>query len=63
MPQEPPEVVKVKVAVPLYPDGGVQVAFKVAASGLNVPPTPPSDQVPLVAEPPTEPPNGEEVPP
>ena len=31
------------------------------AFGVNVPPTPPSDQVPPVAEPPTEPPNVAEV--
>jgi hypothetical protein len=58
----PPLVVNVNVANPENPAGGVQVAFKVVALGLNVPPAG-LDQVPPVAEPPTEPPNGAEVPP
>ena len=33
------------------------------ASGLKLPPAPPSDHVPPVADPPTEPPKAEEVPP
>lgn len=33
----PPTVVKVNVAVPLYPNGGVQVAFRSLAEGLKVP--------------------------
>jgi len=63
VPHEPPLVVSVNVAVPLNVDGGVHVAFNVVASGLNVPPIAPSDHVPPVAEPPTEPPNAAEVPP
>ena len=61
-PQEPPLLVKVKVAVPLNPAGGVQVAFKLVALGLKVPPAF-EDQVPPVAEPPTLPPKAAEVPP
>jgi hypothetical protein len=38
VPQEPPLVVRVKVAVPLNVEGGVYVAFKVVAFGVNVPP-------------------------
>ena len=63
VPQEPPLVVNVNVAVPEYAPGGVQVAFNVVAFGENVPPTAPSDHVPEVAEPPTLPPKGAEVPP
>ena len=63
VPQKPPLVVKVKVAVPLYPPGGVQVVFNEVAPLLKVPPTPPSLHVPPVAPPPTEPPNATEVPP
>ena len=60
-PHEPPLVFKVNVAVPEYVPGGVHVAFNVVAFGENVPPTPPSVHVPLVAEPPIVPPNGAEV--
>jgi hypothetical protein len=41
----------------------VYVAFKVVALGEKDPPTPPSLQVPPVADPPTLPPNAAEVPP
>ena len=47
-------VLSVNVAVPLNPTGGVQVAFKVLALGLNVPPALVL-QVPPVAAPPIEP--------
>lgn len=57
-----PVVVSVKVAVPLYPAGGVHVAFRVFASGLNAPPCG-LLHVPPVALPPTEPPNKPVVPP
>jgi hypothetical protein len=57
-----PVVVKVRVAVPLYPAGGVHVAFNVLAFGLNVPPAG-VDQVPPVAEPPTLPDKTVVVPP
>jgi hypothetical protein len=50
VPQEPPVVVKVKVAMPLKVTGGFHVAFSVVAPGVNVPPMPPSDQMPPVAE-------------
>jgi hypothetical protein len=56
VPQDPPEVVKVRVAVPEYPAGGVHVAFRLVAFGANVPPVG-VDHVPPVALPPTEPPN------
>ena len=62
VPQLPPDVVRVNVAVPAYPAGGVQAAFKISVSeGLNVPP---AEEVhdPPVAPPPTEPPNEAEVP-
>ena len=55
-------VVKVNVTCPENNAGAVQVALSVVALGLNVPPTPPSDQVPPVADPPTEPPNAAEIP-
>jgi hypothetical protein len=61
-PQEPPLVVRVRVAVPLYPAGGVQVASRSVSDGEKVPPAG-VDQVPPVAEPPTEPPRAAEVPP
>ena len=61
-PQVPPDDVKVKVAVPEKPAGAVQVAFKVVAFGLNVPPAG-VDQVPPVAGAVTLPPNAAEVPP
>ena len=60
VPQEPPAVVRVNVAVPKYPDGGDHVAFRFVALGLKVPPAE-LDQVPPVAPPPTEPPNAAEV--
>ena len=53
VPQVPPLVVKVSVAVPEYPAGGVHVAFKSFAFGLKVPPAG-VDHVPPVAPPPTE---------
>jgi hypothetical protein len=62
VPQGPPLVVSTKVAVPEYAGGGVQVAFKSVALGLNVPPAVVL-QVPPVAPPPTEPPKFAEVPP
>lgn len=58
----PPVEVNSKVAVPLNPAGGVQVAFNVLALGLKEPPEV-VDHVPPVADPPTEPPNAEVVPP
>ena len=61
-PHDPPLLVSVSVAVPLKPAGGDQVAFKVVAFGLKVPPDA-VDHVPPVADPPTMPPRGEEVPP
>lgn len=63
VPQGLPVAVNVNVTVPEYEAGGVYVAFKVVALGENVPPTPPSLQVPVVDEPPIEPPNVAEVPP
>jgi hypothetical protein len=62
VPQEPPLVVNVSVAVPENPAGGVHVAFKVVAFGLNVPPAG-VDHVPPVAPPPTEAPRATVVPP
>jgi hypothetical protein len=62
VPQEPPLVVSTRVAVPEYAGGGVQVAFRSVALGLNVPPAVVL-QVPSVAPPPTEPPKFAEVPP
>ena len=62
VPQLPPLVVKVKVAVPLYPAGGVHVAFKVVAFGEKVPPAG-VDQVPPVAGNATDPPHAADVPP
>jgi hypothetical protein len=62
VPHEPPLVVRVNVAVPEYPAGGVHVAFKVVAVGLKVPPAG-VDHVPPVAPPPTDPPSAAEVPP
>jgi hypothetical protein len=57
-----PVVVNVNVAVPLYPAGGVHVAFNVLAFGLNVPPAG-VDHVPPVADPPTLPDKTVVVPP
>jgi hypothetical protein len=62
VPQELPDVVSASVAVPEYPAGGVHVAFKSFAFGVNVPPAN-VDHVPPVALPPTEPPSGAVVPP
>jgi hypothetical protein len=62
VPQEPPEVVNVNVAVPEKPAGGVHVAFKVFALGLKVPPEG-VDHVPPVAEPLTDAPRAVVVPP
>lgn len=63
IPQEPPDDVNVSVTVPVKEEGGVYVAFSVVELGVKDPPTPPSDQVPPVAVPPTLPPNAAEVPP
>jgi hypothetical protein len=49
-----PVVVRVSTAVPEKTDGGVQVAFKVLALGVNVPPAG-VVHVPPVAAPPTDP--------
>jgi hypothetical protein len=62
VPQAPPLVVSINVAVPLYPEGGVHVAFISVSAGIKVPPAA-VDHVPPVAEPPTLPPKGAEVPP
>src|SRR6266536_3530086 len=62
VPQEPPVVVSVRVAVSLNPAGGVHVAFKFVALGLKVPPAG-VEHAPPVATPPTEPFNTAEVPP
>jgi hypothetical protein len=61
-PQEPPDVVSARVAVPEYPAGGVHVAFTSFTSGLKVPPIPVDHAIP-VALPPKEPPSGAVVPP
>lgn len=55
-PQEPPLVVRVRVAVPKKSIGGCHLALRVVAFGTNVPPAD-DDQVPPVAEPPTLPPS------
>jgi hypothetical protein len=55
-------VVSVSVAVPSKPAGAVHVAFKSVGEGLKVP-VGELDQVPDVADPPTEPPRGIVVPP
>ncbi|WP_198673005.1 hypothetical protein [Algoriphagus litoralis] len=60
--QLPPVVVKVRVAVPEYPAGGVQVALRVLALGLKDPPAL-ELHVPPVAAPATLPPRAAEVPP
>jgi hypothetical protein len=62
VPHDPPFVVNVSIAVPLNPEGGVQVEFNVVAFGLKVPPTG-VDHVPPMAEPPMLPPKATEVPP
>ena len=62
VPHVPPTVVSVKVALPLYPGGGVHVAFNVDGSGLKDPPAG-VDHIPPVAEPPKLPPNAADVPP
>jgi hypothetical protein len=59
---DPPVVVKVSVAVPLYAGGGVHVAFKVVAEGIKAPPAG-VDHIPPVAPPPTVPLKAAEVPP
>ena len=61
----PPLAVSVKVAVPEYNAGGVQVVvFGVDPVLLaKVPPTPPSDQIAEVAVPLNDPPNAADVPP
>jgi hypothetical protein len=59
---QPPLVVSVSVAVPSKPAGAVHVAFKSVGEGLKVP-VGELDQVPDVADPPTEPPRGIVVPP
>jgi hypothetical protein len=60
VPHDPPTVVSVKVAVPLYPGGGVHVAVKVDGLGLKDPPAV-VDHIPPVAEPPTLPPSEADV--
>ena len=62
-PQEPPVEVNVKVAVPENEAGGAQVAFKLVALGVKVPPDTLEDQVPPVADPLILPPKAAEVPP
>jgi hypothetical protein len=62
VPQDPPLVVRVSVAVPVYAGGGVHVALRVVAVGLKVPPAG-VVQVPPVAPPPTDPPRAAVVPP
>lgn len=62
VPHDPPDVVKVSVAVPEYTAGGVHVAFKSFAEGLKVPPTG-VVHIPPIALPSTEPPSDAEVPP
>src|SRR5664280_3202806 len=54
VPHDPPMVVSVRVAVPLYVPGGVHVALRIVPCGLNVPPAV-VDPIPPVAEPPTLP--------
>src|SRR4030095_5114773 len=64
VPHAPPLLVSVRVAVPLKLAGGVHVGLlDEFASGENVPPAPPSDQLAPVAVPPNEPPIGAEIPP
>lgn len=63
LPQRPPVEVSVSVAVPEYEEGGDQIAFNVFAEGLKLPPNVPSDHIPPVAPPPTEPPNPMVLPP
>lgn len=55
-----PVVVSTRIAEPLKPAGGVQVALRSLAEGLNVPP-PDELQLPPVALPPTDPPKAVEV--
>ena len=62
VPHVPPLVVNVNVAVPLYAPGGVHVAFRLVAAGVNVPPAG-VDHVPPVAEPPTDPTRAADMPP
>ncbi len=62
IPQLPPDDVRVSVAVPTNPAGGVQVAFNVVALGENVPPEV-VDHVPPVAGLVTLPPRFAETPP
>lgn len=57
-----PVVVKVRIALPLKPGGGVQVAVKVVALGVKTPPAG-EDQIAPVAEPPIAPDNAFVVPP
>jgi hypothetical protein len=62
--QVPPEAVRVKVAVPLYPASGIHVVVSGVEPVLSVndPPTL-DDQIALVASPTIEPPNAAVVPP
>ena len=64
VPQDPPEVVKINVAVPEKAAGGVHVVVlgNVPPLFVNVPPEVVA-QTALVALPPYEPPNGTDVPP
>jgi hypothetical protein len=57
-----PEVVSVRVATPLNPAGGVQLAFTFDALGENMPPAGVL-HVTVVAPPPNEPPSAAVVPP
>ena len=59
----PPLAVRVKVAIPLNPDGGVQVAFKSFALGANIPPMISDVQVALTAGRKIKPPKGSDTPP
>lgn len=58
--EQGPVVVSTRVAVPLKPAGGVQVALRSLAEGLNVPPAE-ELQLPPMALPPTDPPKAAEV--
>ena len=59
--QLPPVVVNTKIAIPEKPAGAVHVAFRSVFDGLNIPPAV-VDHSPPVAVPPTDPPNGDDVP-
>jgi hypothetical protein len=64
VPHEPPEVVNIRVAVPVNPAGGVQVVVFGVLPELFVKVPPEAvDQTAAVALPPNEPPNAVVVPP